>query len=117
MQLVREYKEAIAAQQAEASSAPRARFDAIRGAYREHIARFVTRCKGGALAWPPLSVLQDQLRMEQVDAREKILRDDLKAGRPLPPLSEGLKDAAAVVKLLGAPTVPPWLLALSGAAE
>ena len=67
------------------------------------------RCKGGPLAWPPLSVLQDQLRMEQVDAREKILRDDLRAGNELPSLSVALKDATAVVKLLGEPSVPAWL--------
>ena len=36
------------------------------------------------------------------------------SGRELPALSEALKDAGAVVGLLGAQSAPGWLLALSG---
>ena len=88
---------------------PRQRFELVYAEYRVLIQSFLESCKGGPLAWPPLSVLQDQLRMEQVDAREKILRDDLRAGNELPCLSAALKDASAVVKLLGEPSVPAWL--------
>lgn len=96
------------------TTAARRRFDAIRAQFGVSIGEFVASCKGGALAWPPLSVLQDQLRMEQVDARERLLRDEVLNGRELPPLSEALKDAGAVVGLLGAQSAPEWLLALSG---
>ena len=99
------------------ATAARRRFDAIRSQFGGSIGAFVAGCKGGALAWPPLSVLQDQLRMEQVDARERLLRDEVLSGRELPALSEALKDAGAVVALLGVQSAPEWLLALSGSAS
>ena len=110
MQLMREYKECIAEQSADASRAPRARFDAIHAKCRDLIVDFVGRCQGGALAWPPLVVLQDGLRMEQVDAREKLLRDELKAGHELPSVTERMQDADAFIRLLGAESAPAWLL-------
>ena len=112
MRLVREYKECIRKQVEGGegnTSTPRQRFESVHAEYKVLIQSFLESCKGGPLSWPPLSVLQDQLRMEQVDAREKILRDDLRAGNELPSLSVALKDATAVVKLLGEPSVPAWL--------
>ena len=45
----------------------------------------------------------------QVDAREKLLRDDLVAGRLLPPVSEPFKNAEALARLCGESAVPAWL--------
>lgn len=117
MQLVREYKEHIAEQSQDELRAPRARFDAIYARCREVVADFVGRCQGGSLAWQPLVVLQDGLRMEQVDAREKLLRDELKAGHELPSVSERMKDADAFIRLLGAQTAPTWLLELGSGSD
>ena len=52
--------------------------------------------------------------MEQAAAREVVLRDELVAGRELPPVSPPLRDAEAVVALLreegGCGVEPPeWL--------
>ena len=49
----------------------------------------------------------------QVDAREKMLRDELLGGQELPSISEAIKDAAALVALLGA-HAPQWVRALEG---
>ena len=112
MRIVREYKEVIAQHSADSSRPPSQRFESVHGGYRTALEAFLAACKGGALAWAPFSVLQDQLRMEQVDAREKLLRDEMKAGRELPALSEALRDARAAVALLGERSVPEWLLGL-----
>jgi hypothetical protein len=91
------------------SAAARARFDAIRDEFGPLVRLYLSRCQGGALSWAPFVLLQDQLRMEQVDAREKLLRDDLVAGRSLPPVSEPVKDAEALARLCGESAVPAWL--------
>ena len=63
-------------------------------------------------------VLQDQLRMEQVDTREKILRTELKSGAALPDISAPIKEASALVKVFGDQPVPTWVLKmLSGDQE
>ena len=89
--------------------AARARFEAIRDEFGPLVRLYLSRCQGGALSWAPFVLLQDQLRMEQVDAREKLLRDDLVAGRSLPPVSEPVKDAEALARLCGESAVPAWL--------
>ena len=71
----------------------------------------MSRCAGGSLAWGALMKMQEDLRMEQVSAREVIMRKELKDGQPLPPLSEMLNDASALVALLGE-QAPAWLRAL-----
>ena len=91
------------------SAAARARFDAIRDEFGPLVRLYLSRCQGGALSWAPFVLLQEQLRMEQVDAREKLLRDDLVAGRSLPPVSEPVKDAVALARLCGESAVPAWL--------
>ena len=106
MQLMRQHKEYIAQQLTEAAQPPRARFEAIRAKCRELVAAFVDHCQGGALAWPPLVVLQDGLRMEQVDAREKLLRDELKAGLDLPSVTDRMQDADAFIRFLGTESTP-----------
>jgi hypothetical protein len=130
MELIQEYKECIAEQVAlgddaigqDASSTPhptpRQRFDAVYVKFAELVVRFATRSKGGTLAWQPLVVLQDQLRMEQVDTREKILRTELKSGAALPDISAPIKEASALVKVFGDQPVPTWVLKmLSGDQE
>ena len=130
MELIQEYKECIAEQVAlgddaigqDASSTPhptpRQRFNAVYVKFAELVVRFATRSKGGTLAWQPLVVLQDQLRMEQVDTREKILRTELKSGAALPDISAPIKEASALVKVFGDQPVPTWVLKmLSGDQE
>lgn len=121
MRLMRDYKETIQAlvggardDDGATAAPPRERFERIQARLDALLLEFLSECKGGSLAWQPLIVLQDHLRMEQIDARERILRDELKAGRPLPPISEARKDAAAVAELLRreARAVPEWLQVL-----
>ena len=118
MALIREYKACIDEQvEASGSATPRQRFDEIHAKFEELVLRFAGTCKGGSLAWQPLVVLQDQLRMEQVDAREKILSDDLKKGVLLPSLSPPVKDAKVLLGLFGSRPVPAWVLAASSQVE
>jgi hypothetical protein len=103
------------------SLSPQERFQSTQTKYTALLVDYVCKCQGGSLAWQPFVVLQDQLRMEQVDAREKLLRADLKEGKPLPPISESARDAKALLalvrgvggELLGGRSVPDWLVALS----
>lgn len=83
--------------------------------YYDVVRRYIARCKGGSLAWHPFVVLQDQLRMEQVDAREKILRADLFSGAELPSIVEPAKSARALVARLGSTSrqLPEWLHVLA----
>jgi len=111
MNLVRDYKAFIGDQSNDEAKTPRQRFDAIHSQHNEFVVQFIIRSRGGSLAWAPFIVLQEQLRMEQVDAREKLLRDDLKVGKPLPSISESLKGAALIQRLGEA--APAWLLASS----
>lgn len=113
MELSRSYKDYLRRQREASEPEPHARFDAIRTQHAELLRQYLARCQGGALAWQPFLVLQDHMRMEQVDAREKLLNADLKAGNELPEISEMLRDAAVVAQRLGVPVALAWLLALS----
>jgi hypothetical protein len=111
MELAREYTSFVAAHTPEGGGTSHARFDAIVARYHQVVAEYVSRCAGGSLAWGALMKMQEDLRMEQVSAREVIMRKELKDGQPLPPLSEMLNDASALVALLGE-QAPAWLRAL-----
>ena len=115
MRLLAEHKALVTAQTRDAARRPRERFEAVCAECRRLLVAFVAGAAGGALAWPAFVVLQDQIRMEQVDAREKILRDELLSGVELPPLSQSARDPAALAQLLrGAEApVPEWLVAMS----
>ena len=123
MQLEAEYKDLIAQQCAEEEAvegqpqqpSPRARFDAIHRKYREIVICFLRGSKGGTLGWTPFMKLQEHMRMEQLDAREKILRDALLKREELPSLSALVSDASALVAMLAGDesSLPQWLLALS----
>ena len=94
---------------------PRQRFDGIVARYRELAAAFVEGAGGSSLAWQPFLHLQEDLRMEQLGARERIFRGELRAGRALPPISDIAKDPEALADLLLGTEVPvpsSWLAAL-----
>ena len=112
MQLCREYKSYIAEQSADGGRPARERFVSIRDQCHAILASYLERSRGGALAWQHFLVLQDYLRMEQVDTREKLLRDELLGGQTLPDLSVAAKEAESLVRLLGPARVPAWVLAL-----
>ena len=87
------------------------------GRYGGLVLEFLRRSKGGPLAWATFMTLQEHLRMEQINAREQILRDELIGGHGLPGISELAKDAKALMVLLGEDLpaeVPAWLEALAG---
>ena len=107
------YREFIKERSNDTAMPPHARFAAISTRYDELIVQFIGRCVGGSLAWPHFVKLQEMTRMEQLDAREKILREDVLAGKPLPPIAELLKDAAALVAVLGPRAAPAWLQSLA----
>jgi len=101
------------------ANAPLECFDNTHRKFSEVVDDFLVRCRGGSLAWAALSVLQDQLRMTQVDARENIFRQHLKEGKELPPLSESGRTPELLVSLLHVEKrhVPEWLMALGGSVE
>ena len=114
MRLVREYKSFIGDQMRDGGGRPPLeRFEATRERHYDVLAEYVAACQGGPLAWQPFVVLQDQLRMEMVDGREKILRDDLVAGHELPSLVPSAKDAKGLLALLGTRPTPGWLMQLA----
>jgi len=95
------------------SQTPRQRFESIRAKHPELVADFIGRCQGGSLAWKPLMALQEDLCMEQLRAREELLRDELRGGKELPQVSHALRDAQALASMLETRPVPEWLRALA----
>jgi hypothetical protein len=111
MAILSEYVAFIRARaQADARDA-RARFDEIRAEYEAAVRAFFGQCVGGPLAWGAFVKLQEDLRIEQVSAREQLLRDEVRSGSELPELSRSLKEARAVARLLGERDAPSWLSA------
>jgi len=114
MRLEREYAAFHGSLQAGGSSeAPREQFVAVYAKFSDLVVEFITGCKGGALAWQSFLKLQENLRLEQAYAREKILRADLVAGNELPEIS-GALDAKAVATHFGVKSLPApeWLVGL-----
>ena len=116
MELVRGFETFASAQAMVESQAAHERFDATHSRLRALIDEFLAKSAGGSLAWAALSVLQDQLRMAQVDAREKLFRQELKEGKELPHLCEPGRTPEALVSILVLEkrAVPEWLRVLGG---
>lgn len=117
MRLTAECTAFIADASRDPSRTPRQAFDAIHKKHPALIGAFLDDSRGGALGWGPLMKLQEDLCMEQLRAREELLRPEMRSGKSLPAVSEPLRDAGAFGSLaqsLGAP-LPRWLLAKLGA--
>jgi len=88
-------------------------FDNIRRKDRELIQQYLESCNGGHLAWQPFKVLQEQLRLEQFLARDRIFGEDCEPGR-LPEIREFLGDPQHLASFVGKCRAPEWVQKLAG---
>lgn len=110
MELVATYVDFIVQRSKGPADSQNARFEEVLERDRELILRYVCNCKGGSLSWGTFAVLQENLRWEQLAARETIFGSSCNVDKSI---REFLKDANGLIAFLGNEPVPDWISKLS----
>merc|ERR1712039_167625 len=104
---VEEYKKLISNILKATSKSSGERFQDVYDQDHVVISQYIAKCQGGSLAWPSFGILQEDLRFEQLAARDQIFGQDFQG--KLPGIREVLNNAKLVVAFLGTDASPNWL--------